>query len=240
VLFRSYEQVLQQMLPIVYHNAVHEHNLQPVMDPQIEMLSIDEEKDWLVRATAAEKPEVKLGDYKQGLKGLLKSTEIWIPSAKQDFKKKLDAKSEKLKDPEELKQKQIAEITDWLLKNVEVEPADVLTQQHANTLLARLLDQIQQLGITLEQYLSSTSKKLEDLKAEYAKRAKQDLRLEFMMMELGLQEGVKVEDVEVEKLLADSKDEKVKEALKDNRYKQQLKSILLRQKLIDHLLELAA
>lgn len=234
------EQVLQKVLPEAYSAAIKENDLKPIMDPQLEVLSTEEGKDWQVRATAAEIPEVKLGDYKSGLKGLVKLTEIWTPdSAEKKKGEAADKDDNKNLSPEELRQKQVAKITQWLLDNVQVEPAEVLVNQQANMLLARLLDQIQQLGMTLEQYLASTNKKMEDLKAEYVQRAKQDLRLEFIVLEIGKQEKIKVEEKDIEKMVNESNDEKLKEALDKPQQKQQLGSVLFRQKIVERLVKLA-
>ena len=241
---KIYDQVLQKLLSEAYLIAINEYQLKPVMDPQLEVLTVDLDKDWQVRATAAEKPDVKLGAYKEGLKGLLNSTEIWTPESakqnKEDLKNKSVEGQKSELSPEEKRQHQVVSITNWLLQNVEVEPAEGLVQQQANNLLARLLDQIQQLGITLEQYIGSTGKKLEDLKAEYAQRAMQDLKLEFLMLEIANQEKITVGDADIDKLISETDDEKTRTALQDSGQRQHLKAILTRQKLIEHLIKISS
>lgn len=234
---KVYEDVLQKVLPKYYAEAIKEHSLKPVINPRFEIVSTSMDDDWQVRATCAEMPKVDLGDYKKEMKGILKTTKIWTPD-KGD--KPSDDQQDKKLSPEELKQKQSQQVTEWLLKNVKVQPPEIMVTEQANTLLARLLDQVQKLGLTLDQYLASTNKKIEDVKAEYAQRATQEIRMELIVSAIGIQEKIEVKDEEVDKLITDTKDEKLKQNMQKPEFKNQLRQILFRQKVLDLLLKLAS
>lgn len=61
------EQVLKEMLPAYYWQAVQESGIEPIDQPQIEVKQIEKNKSLLFHATVETKPEVKLGEYR-GLK----------------------------------------------------------------------------------------------------------------------------------------------------------------------------
>ena len=250
---KIYEQIIQQLVPQAYINAIKEHQLNPIIEPQIELVNqdININQDWQIRITSAEKPEIKLGDYQTRLKGLLKTTNIWTPGSASSGPSQKDVKEHLLKNnlkspapeettPDDLKSQQAQKITDWLLQNIKVEPASILIEQHTHQLLAQLLEQIQKLGLTLDQYLTSTNKKTEDLKAEYARKARQNLRFEFIILAIGENEKIKVENQEIDTLINQSQDEKIKTALQKPEQKTQLYNIIFRQKVFDYLYRLAS
>jgi FKBP-type peptidyl-prolyl cis-trans isomerase (trigger factor) len=235
------EQVLRKLLPSTYWREIEKHQLKPIMDPQLELLSMEEGKDWQLRAVSAEKPEVKLGEYKKKLVGLLKSTDIWTPSTKHD-RAKAEHKTAPTSDTakEDKKQSQAGKVSEWLLNNIEVEPPEALVKQQTDALLARLLDQTQKLGITLDQYMLSTHKKPADLRAEYSQRARLDLRLSLIIDAIGEDEKIEVKDEEIEQLIAETKEENIEAALRNTEQKSRLKKILWQQKVLDFLIKIAS
>lgn len=59
-----YQDALNDMLPKAYADAVDEIKIKPVAQPNITVESMDDGKPWVLKATVAVEPEVKLGDYK--------------------------------------------------------------------------------------------------------------------------------------------------------------------------------
>lgn len=86
--------------------------------------------------------------------------------------------------------------------------------------------------MTLDQYLSSTGKTVETLRAEYTSKAQTDLKLEFVLQKVAQIEKITVDDSEIEKTIENAKPEE-RESLKANRYL--LASILRQQKTLDFL-----
>ena len=70
-----------------------------------------------------------------------------------------------------------------------------------NNQLTRLSEQIQKLGLSLEQYLTSMKTTVEKLKEEYQKTAKENLSLEFILDEIAKDLKIKASKKEVEELL---------------------------------------
>ncbi len=59
---------IQHLLPKIYAEAVKEHNLKPILYPQIKIEKGTDGEDWVFKATTIEAPVVELGDYKKLLK----------------------------------------------------------------------------------------------------------------------------------------------------------------------------
>src|SRR3990167_4816501 len=66
---KLYEHMLQFLLPEAYSKAVQEHGLRPILAPRFELVSVEDGKDWQVRAITCELPEIDVKDYKKALNG---------------------------------------------------------------------------------------------------------------------------------------------------------------------------
>ena len=95
------------------------------------------------------------------------------------------------------------------------------------------LDEIKRLGITLDQYLVSTRKTVDDLKRDYGKKALDDIRLEFALAKIAEVEKITVSESEIDDAIKNAKDENERKSLKDNKYL--LAGVLRQQKTLDFL-----
>ena len=224
------EHMLQHLLPEVYAQAVEEHKLRPVLAPRFELVSMDDpssaeaSKDWQVRAITCELPEITLGDYKSSLKGV----NIWVPG--QDKDKKESTREEK-------EQKAIQ----TLLNTAQVAIPKLLVEEEVNHKLAGLMDQLQKLGLTVEQYLASTGKNIEALRAEYTKQAEDSLKLVLLLNKVAEEEKVTVTEAEIEEITkaADNTTKTNGEQREVNpQQKAFIKSVLARRKALDSLVAL--
>lgn len=208
------EEVIRKLLPQTYADAIRTNNIKPIIDPQIHVDGeIVEGKDWSLHAITCEAPEVNLGTYKAEVKKITAKSKIEVPGKKQE-EPKLD------------------EIVDVLIKTVDVKIPAILIQKEADRLLSQMLDEVKKLGMTLDQYLASSGKKAEDLRAEYARKAERDLKLEFILQKIASSEKISVEDKELEKTIENAKPEE-KASLSQNKYL--LASIIRQQKTLDFL-----
>ncbi len=107
----------------------------------------------------------------------------------------------------------------------------VLIESEVERLLAQLLDEIKSLGLSLDQYLSSTHKTIEMLKKEYEEIAKKDISFEFALQKIADIEHVTVEQKEIDEALSKAKDEAERQNLSANIYL--LTTILRQQKTLD-------
>jgi len=212
------EEVLKKLLPKFYIDAVQEHNLGPIINPKIHIdpssVSADLSKDWQFTTLTCEAPQVKLNNYKERIKNITVKAKIVIPG-----KEKPEVKLE--------------DIVKALLDSVNITIPQILIDGEVERLLAQTLDEIKRLGLTLDQYLSSTGKTPEGLRDEYKNKATNDIRLEFALQKIATEEHIAVEEKEIEEAIQKAKDDKERKHLENNRYL--LASILRQQKTLDFL-----
>ncbi len=102
--------------------------------------------------------------------------------------------------------------------------------------MSQLLSDIKKLGLSLDQYLASTKRSPDDLRAEYTKRAESDMKLEFVLQKIAEIEKITVENKEIEDAIQKAKSPEEKTHLEGNKY--MLAAILRRQKTLDCLMNL--
>lgn len=221
-----YEDVLRDLIPKVYNEAITEHKLQPVVNPKIELLDATEEKDWKIRAITAEKPKVSLGKYKEAIREVkaAKANKIWTP-------KDGEPSSAEATEGKDDKKPTLDELLKALFEAVKVSLPAILIEHEANRLLSDLIDQTKKLGLTVEQYLSSTGRTGDTVHKEYEEQATRTLTLEFALEEIADTEGVLVSDDDIDAIIKTAKSDEEKESLAKQKY--YLASVLRRQKTLD-------
>lgn len=213
------EEILKRLLPQAYMEAVQEHKIIPIMNPKMHVEKIEDGKDWIFNALTCEMPAIELGNYKENVRKVTAKSKIIIPGKEQESKKP-----------------SLEEITKAIIENVKAQIPGVLIEQEADRLLSQLLNDIKRLGLSLDQYLGTTNRKPEDLRAEYAKRAENDIKLEFVLQKIAEIEKITVEDKEIEEAIQKAKDPAEKQNLTANKYL--LAGILRQQKTLDLLMNL--
>lgn len=211
---KIHEEILRKLLPQAYLDAVTEHSLRPIMNPKIHVDKLENDKDWVVTAVTCEMPDVKLNKYKDEIKKVTAASKIIIPG-------------------KEKKEPSLDDVVKALLSQTQVTVPNILIDQEVDRLLAQTLDEIKRLGLTLDQYLSSTGKKPEDLRAEYVIKAQNDIKLEFVLQKVAESEKIIVEEKEISEAVQKAKDPIERENLGKNQYV--LASILRQQKTLDFL-----
>ena len=80
-------------------------------------------------------------------------------------------------------------------------------QQHINQNFTsrKVLEEIKKLGLTLDQYLASTGRNTQDFRAEYTRKAENDLKLEFALQKVAETEKIVVSDDDISKSIAGAK-----------------------------------
>lgn len=214
------EEVLKKLLPKHYMDAVHEHNLKPIMTPKIHVdkledpKTLSESKGWQFNALTCEAPNVNLNSYKKNIKSVTAKSKIIVPGKEKQAPK-------------------FEDIVKALTDSVKVDVPEILLTSEADRLLAQTLDEIKRLGLTLDQYLQSTGKTPEGLREEYMKKAKNDITLEFALQKIATDEHITVEEKEIEEAIQKAKDPNERKNLENNRYL--LANILRQQKTLDFL-----
>ncbi len=221
----TYEEVLKRLIPQVYGQAVHEQKIHPIISPKIELKEATEKKDWVIRALTAEKPEVTLGEYKKAIAEVKtsKHKKIWVPGQ--------EPKTEEKKE-EEVKPT-LEELLVALIKSVTITIPALLIEHEVNRFLSDLIDQTKKLGLTVEQYLSSTGKTAQTVRKEYEEQAQRTLTLEFALEKIADTEGILISDDDIDTVIKTAKTDEEKKSLEHERY--YIASVLRRQKTLDFL-----
>lgn len=219
---KVYEDVLKELIPDVYSKAVAEHHIKPIVTPKIELKEAVENKDWVLRALTCEKPEVTLGEYKKAIQEVKagKTQKIWKPGDAQEDKDKPTKPT-------------LDEILKALFDTVTTVIPSLLVEHEVNRLLSDLIDQTKKLGLSVEQYLSSTGRTSESVRHEYEEQSKRTLTLEFALEQVADREGVLISDDDIDTVIKTAKSDKEKETLTAQRY--YIASVLRRQKTLDFL-----
>ncbi len=208
------EDILKKLLPKAYVEAVQTHKINPVLNPKIQVQKLEDGKDWGFVALTAEAPNVVLKEYKKAVKSTTAASKIAVPG-KESQPVSFDV------------------IAKQLLDNSEVLIPRIIVDQEVDRLLSQTLDEVKKLGMTLDQYLSSTGRTSESLRREYAQKAETDIKIEFILMKIAESENIKVEEKEIDEAIAQAKDESERQNLSNNRYL--LANIIRQQKTLDFL-----
>lgn len=228
---KLYEHTLQHLLTETYASVIKEHSLNPIISPRFELLSMEDDKDWSVRVVTCELPRVELGNYKEAVSGSGKAQAIWTPG--KDKKKPEITREEK----EQLAIKALFDSTD-------IKIPKIIIEDEVNHKLAQLLDQVQKLGLSIEQYLTSTGKTLEQIKADYSNQSADSLKLMLALNKIAEVEKITVTDQEIKEVIQTSlnslnpQDEKTREELTSPEQQRLVRGILLRRRVLDSLVNL--
>ncbi len=225
---KTYETMLQKLLPEVYNQAITDYKLKPIINPKIELKEAEEDKDWIIRVLTCEKPTFTIGDYKKAIRDLKagKLQKIWTPGED--------------KKPQEEEEKAKKVTLDEILKAVfecsTITIPALLVDQEVNRLLSDLIDQTKKLGLSVEQYLSSTQRSQESIRTEYKTQAQRTITLEFALEAIADLEAILISDDDLAHVIKTAKTEDEKKALEGQKY--YLASVLRRQKTLDFLADL--
>lgn len=223
-----YQELAQKMISRIYQEILTKENLKPIISPKVDLVKAKEGEDWQIKISLAEKPVVTLGDYKKIIKEVkskIEKSNIWVPGKDKEAKK-----------PEKDKNKLLNEILTALLKETKLEVSDLVVDEEINHRLTHLVDEIQKIGLTTENYLKSKNLTMESLKAQFKKETEDTYKLEFVLAEIADKENIKVEKTDLDKLFLNIRDEKERKKAEQNSY--YYATILRKQKTLDYLISL--
>jgi len=227
---KLYGEVINQLLPQSYAQAITQHQLKPAMAPKVQIIKAEENKPWQFKATSCELPQVKLNDYKKTVKGILAKEKIWTPEKGDPIK----ADKQKQENPTQ----KMNLIIQALLKSTSVELADLLINSEKDKMLAKLLQEAQKLGLTIDQYAASVKKTVDQLKKDYHQSAEKTLKMELILQAVADDQKIKIEEKEIAAMINTTKDKELKQKLNSPSEKAYIASVLRKRKAIDYLLSL--
>lgn len=224
------EKTLDKILPKAYADAIIKKKLRPIVHPKIIPTKLEAGKDWELDIEIAQRPKISLGDYKKHVKSALKKIK---PTKPTKTKKSKDPKDPQ--EPSEHDQK-IKAVFDVLLENIKLKISPLLIDEEVNNQLSKLTEQIQKLGLSVEQYLTSMKTTPEKLKEEYQKTAKENLALEFILDEIAKDLKIKATENEIDSLLKGIGSKEVSDRIKnDPREMSNVNHMIEKRKTVDKL-----
>jgi len=215
---KIYGEVINQLLPLSYAQAVKKHNLKPALSPKITIVSAQEGKAWQFKAKSCELPEVKLGNYE----GMVRSALV-----KSNLEKKELTQTQKFD-----------QIARALIKDSALELPELLIESERDRLLAKLLAELQKLGLTLDQYAGSNQKTVDQVKSEYQQTAVNTLKLELILQAIAADKKIIVKEAAIDKMINEAGDGKLKQQLNTPSERAYIAAVLKKKQAIDFLTSL--
>jgi trigger factor len=232
---KIYDKMIQTLLPEAYKQILEQDKIQPVIAPRVELKKAKEGEDWVLTMSIALKPLVTIPDYKKiagGIRSQVKKDDIWIPGKEEDPA----APSADGKEAVEKREKYLNQFLKALLDKTKIELSELIVEQEINQRLARLLDDVRKIGLTIDAYFESRNTSQEKVKDEFKQDILNTYKLEYALNEIGDKESITIEKEEVDKLLASLPDEKAREEARQNVYV--YSTMMRKQKILDFLASL--
>jgi FKBP-type peptidyl-prolyl cis-trans isomerase (trigger factor) len=172
------EEIVNSLLPKIYSEAITQHQLKPATSPKVIIknppFSLD--KDWEIEISGAQIPDIIINPkFFTEIKAINQNNGL-------DKTKKTD------------------EILKKLIEFSQVQLAKLIIDNDLNRKLSDLVDQTQQAGITVENYLKNRNQSLEDYKKEMEKRITQEWTLNLAISFIASDKKIKLEAAEIEEI----------------------------------------
>ncbi len=214
------EETLKVVVPEAYNKTIKEEKLQPIVSPKLHIEIFEEGTDLVFEAVTALEPKVTLGDYKKAVKDVTAKSKIIKPGDDKNADNK----------------PKVEDVLEAALTGAKVTVAKILIEEETNRLLTQLVDELQRLGMNLDQYLSTRGQTAEEMRKGYEEKATKDLQLEFLLKAIADEEKIVVEEKDIQDALSKFQDPTNREEIAKNPYF--LVALIRQQKTIDYLMGL--
>ncbi|MFZ2206886.1 MAG: trigger factor [Microgenomates group bacterium] len=225
-----YSHLIRELMPKIYEDIVKKENLKPILSPKIELVKAKENEDWELKVTLAEKPVVKLKDYKkqvQEAKKTLKADDIWVPGKEQQTPDK---------SADQKKEKALNVSLEAVLKECECELPPLLIEEELDRRLSQMVDDVQKIGLTMDKYLQTRNLTMDTVKERLTREITDMYKLEFILQTIADEEKLEVKQEDLNALFSNIKEEKDRKAAEANAYF--YASVLRKQKALDFIIGL--
>lgn len=178
------EDILQELIPKViskiYSEKIEQYQLKPIIQPKVTIKTtpIDFDNDWEFEIVGAEIPDVKIDE-----------------KYKEEIKKFNEENKEK-------KPENTDKIIEILLQNIDIIIPQAVIEHDLQYQLSKLVDQSNQAGITVEQYLAQKNTNIEDYKKDLSSKIEKEWKINLAIDEIGKTANIKIEPQEVQDILA--------------------------------------
>ena len=176
-----FEEVASHLISHIYSEAIKTNNLKPIIQPQIKFKNEhpDFDHDWEVEITSCELPEIELNEkYQVEIKKINSNKDI------KDENQKMD------------------QIIKALINNAKLTLPEILIESDLQSHLSGLVDQANQAGITVTQYLESQKQTLDGYKENLKKRIIDEWTINLSINKIAKDNKIEVTEDEVKTILA--------------------------------------
>lgn len=177
-----------------YLKAVSEQKLEPLGQPEIEILKLAPHNPFEFKAKIALLPEIELSDYRR-IASQVKQQEVKVT----------DEEIERLKQEKERveKEKLRQEILEKIAQASQLETPAILIESEKKRMLENIKEQVpQMLGISFEDYLKKINKTEKELLDSFSTEAEKRVRNSLILREIGKREKIEVQEQELETEMA--------------------------------------
>jgi FKBP-type peptidyl-prolyl cis-trans isomerase (trigger factor) len=242
---RLINKVLETLIPPRYEELIKKEKKQPLTQPQINPISMEWGKDWELEIQIAEKPLIKVGNYKKsvkkGLKAALKQLKEQEKTAAKD-KTKNKKKKTKKSTPEQAaaqeREIKLHQVFKTLVEDIQPQIPELLLKDETKREIQRMAKELEKMGLSLDDYLTRRGQKFEDMSSQVAAQTLGQLQLELILREIETVEKIEATDKDKKAELDKIEDKKMRQQIeKDPHYLEHFSKQISRRKLIDQLLE---
>ena len=205
-----------------YIKAIKEQNLEPLGQPEIEILKLAPGNSFEFKAKISILPKIKLPDYKK-IASQVKKREVKVN----------DEEIARLKQEKERVEKERLrnEILEKIAEESQIDTPQVLIESEQKRMMENIKQQVpQMLHISFEEYLKKIQKTEKDLLDSFLEEAKKRVKNSLVLREIERKEDVKVDEKELEAEM--QKISQMNSALDKNQLKEYGESVLKNEKIL--------
>ncbi|MCA9369714.1 MAG: hypothetical protein H6774_04295 [Pseudomonadales bacterium] len=228
------EKALGDLLPEHYQTALKKGAYTPLTYPQFSIVSSEEGKDWEVTAQFAQKPTVTLKNHKKIITDAKKQHQAEQKRKDaENKKKKADAKKsapEREQPPADPNQAVLQAIYTALITTVSPHIPDLLIKDEVEHELKSYTNQLKQMNMTLEDFLSRRGTDFTTFTSGLAGQALGRLQLTFILQELAETEKLVPSEKQIDTYIAEQADKDFASKNKNNpEYRAYIRQMLQRE-----------
>jgi len=242
---RLINKVLETIIPPQYDKLIEKEKKRPLTQPQITPISMEWGKDWELEIQIAEKPSIKLDNYKKSVKKGLKVALKQLEEQKKTTKGKAKDKNKETQKatPEQTtaqeREVKLHQIFKTLVEDIQPQIPELLLKDETKREIQRMAKELEKMGLSLDDYLARRGQKFEEMSSQIAAQVLGQLQLEFILREIELTENIDVEAKDTKIELDKIKDKQMRKQIENNPfYLDHFNKQISRRKLIDKLLDL--
>lgn len=225
------EETARRVVPKHLPKLIETAKIDLATQPEIQIKSANQEEAWQFDIVLAPKPNVEVNNYQKIVKKALK-----------DGQKKWQESQKALK----VEKKKAQQENDFLLQTIytqlvlELKPQipELLIRQNAREELETLVRRLQEIKMTLDDYLRQIEQSFEDLSGQITARVLGQLQLAFILQAIAKQAKIDVTEVEIDHEIDTWSDKEVAANRTNFRMRNSIRDALLQNKIIDHLLSI--